>query len=674
MAFHTHIPANMLSYDRDDFTERSMTAYNRLATAFLLTVAIPVAALAQTGDGKGTIRSVTLSSGGLAEIAREADVRDGGLITLDVPVEQVNDILKSLVVRDGAGSVKSLSLPGAMGPEEIFRKLPFNREDFASLSRLLGSVQGAKVEVTSGGKTLSGRVLGVEERPGENGASEQILSLLDANGVSVLPLQLDTKVRFLNEDIAQKLTDAAVKTGDRMAEASRTISVHVNGSGKQKVFLTYVVPAPVWRTSYRLVRDKDGSARLQAWAILENETGEDWSDVQVTLTSGNPSTLRQELYEPLWRDRQEINIASPQQPTFRADEGAAAPAPVAEAAQAMRTAAAPRMREDSLSYMAAPGQTAATVESDVASSFALPGLHSLAAGDTISIPIIDQEIPAEMVSTYRAGDGSEHPIAAIEIRNNSDVSLPAGILTIYDAEQGYAGDSALTAFPAGETRLARFATDNKVRILHDTKPARTVTEVKVADGVLTATVKSVETTTYSVTGAKDGPRTSLIEHPRKQGWTLTSDALDSETQSDYRLKTRLDQGQTASVLATEEQINAERYALVDADPQLLLDWSSSATPETSKKLEELARARRAQDDARRSLEKILSKIEQISEEQARIRENIAAVPDNSDLQNRYLSMMEDLEDEIADLNKQRRDAEEQSGLKDDGVRDIIRTF
>src|SRR5690606_11224673 len=97
------------------------------AKAILVSVALPAAALAQ--DSTGRIKAVTLSSGGLAEIARGATISADGRLSVEVPIEQVNDILKSMVVRDGSGAVKSLSLPGAGGVEEIFRKLPFTRDD-----------------------------------------------------------------------------------------------------------------------------------------------------------------------------------------------------------------------------------------------------------------------------------------------------------------------------------------------------------------------------------------------------------------------------------------------------------------------------------------------------------------------------------------------------------------
>ena len=42
--------------------------------------------------------------------------------------------------------------------------------------------------------------------------------------------------------------------------------------GKRKVRIGYLLETPVWKTSYRLVTEKD-SVVLQGWAIVENTTG-----------------------------------------------------------------------------------------------------------------------------------------------------------------------------------------------------------------------------------------------------------------------------------------------------------------------------------------------------------------------------------------------------------------
>ena len=46
-----------------------------------------------------------------------------------------------------------------------------------------------------------------------------------------------------------------------------------------------------------------GDAKLQGWAIVENQTDNDWNDVQLSLVSGRPISFIQDLYQPLYVPR-----------------------------------------------------------------------------------------------------------------------------------------------------------------------------------------------------------------------------------------------------------------------------------------------------------------------------------------------------------------------------------
>jgi hypothetical protein len=61
----------------------------------------------------------------------------------------------------------------------------------------------------------------------------------------------------------------------------------------------YVAEAPVWRPSYRLVVEDGGKAYLQAWGIVQNLSGEDWHDVQLSLVAGAPLAFEAQLAKPV---------------------------------------------------------------------------------------------------------------------------------------------------------------------------------------------------------------------------------------------------------------------------------------------------------------------------------------------------------------------------------------
>src|SRR5690606_17763107 len=117
---------------------RSGRRRTRMATVFkpMMTglaaalVAWSGAALAaQDGD---RITSFILSSGGLAQIERHVRVTDRSSVKLPVPLEQVDDVLKSLVVHDPGGQATSIVLDGEAPVQEAFSRLPFGPEALSS--------------------------------------------------------------------------------------------------------------------------------------------------------------------------------------------------------------------------------------------------------------------------------------------------------------------------------------------------------------------------------------------------------------------------------------------------------------------------------------------------------------------------------------------------------------
>jgi len=72
--------------------------------------------------------------------------------------------------------------------------------------------------------------------------------------------------------------------------------------------VSYAVPTPTWKAAYRVVLD-DGSAHglLQAWALINNATQEDWHGVQLTLATGAPMSFATDLHTPQYVKRPDAN-------------------------------------------------------------------------------------------------------------------------------------------------------------------------------------------------------------------------------------------------------------------------------------------------------------------------------------------------------------------------------
>src|SRR5208282_104101 len=132
----------------------------------------------------------------------------------------------------------------------------------------------------------------------------------------------------------------------------KKLVLHFTGTGKRRVRIGYILEAPVWKTSYRLVLGDASSHLLQGWALVENTSDTDWRNIALMLVSGRPITFTMDLYQPLYIQRPEVQLELYQSllpktnqmameeaaPEGEALDEAASPAPAPAAAKA----AAPR--------------------------------------------------------------------------------------------------------------------------------------------------------------------------------------------------------------------------------------------------------------------------------------------------------------------------------------------
>ena len=383
----------------------------RVTSLALVGLFLPAGAF---GADNGPITSITLSSGGLAEVVRKADIDSSGLINMTVPLEQVNDVLKSIVVFDEAGVVEGITLPGPNPLAETFKNLPFTVEDLQSPARLLAKLQGTRVRLEKAGSTVEGLVLGVSVQDEGDRGQSFVISVLSDGRITGVGLSADTEVTFLDEDIQQKVAKALSAVGNGKSDGARTVALKVAGEGEREVAVSYVVPAPIWKTAYRVVTMADDKARLQAWAVLENASGEDWDDVRITLSSGAPVTLKQRLHDLYWKQRQEVPVDVSSGYVPPVDMGAEPQFDVAESEARMPGAARSSFIGSAVAPEMVLNMAAANVgevsEGAVTASFTIPWPVDLESGETLSAPIVDKVVSAETVSVFQPESGCSIPL------------------------------------------------------------------------------------------------------------------------------------------------------------------------------------------------------------------------------------------------------------------------
>src|SRR5882757_3039738 len=250
-----------------------------------------------------SLQLIMLSSGGVGYFEYEAVVDGNTTLSLDVPLDQVDDILKSLVVYDDGGTAGEITLPGREPLTQTFVDLPFDRAALDSAPALLNALQGAEVRVT-GAKPMNGRLLRVVEETsrGTDGLAipRDRVTLLTDGGIEQFILEDADSVVFVDPELQKKVAAALSRLAAHRSDGRRRLTLESHGTGSRSIRVGYVIGVPLWKASYRLSLPGDPKAdraRLQGWAILENFSGQAWYDVSLTLLSGNPVTFRQSLFE-----------------------------------------------------------------------------------------------------------------------------------------------------------------------------------------------------------------------------------------------------------------------------------------------------------------------------------------------------------------------------------------
>ena len=108
------------------------------------------------------------------------------------------------------------------------------------------------------------------------------------------------------DDFLKSLTVVDAVTGDPAPIAyptetpeggSGTLDMHIDLPGKMphKLKLSYVTESPSWKPSYRVTLGDGGKVALQAWAIVDNTSGEDWNRVKLGVGSSSAMSFRFDL-------------------------------------------------------------------------------------------------------------------------------------------------------------------------------------------------------------------------------------------------------------------------------------------------------------------------------------------------------------------------------------------
>jgi len=256
----------------------------------------------------------------------------------------------------------------------------------------------------------------------------------------------------------------------------------------------------VWRASYRLVLDegprmpqasdhgaaaKEGQGALQGWALVHNDTEEDWDDVALELVNGRPDSFlyplaapryeRRELVVPdrelssvpqlldttpdaMWGDFLELGDVG----TYGygaggggtgAGYGRGHHVPSVRMGKATTVVGSDLVEVGDLAALA----TGTGRETKTVFVYGAGEPLDLAAGRSAMVPFVQSSLQSAAI-TWIAGFGDRTARHAVRVVNSTTQTLPEGTLGVF-ADGGFSGETMLPRLKPGERRFLEIGDD-----------------------------------------------------------------------------------------------------------------------------------------------------------------------------------------------------------------------
>ena len=374
------------------------------------------------------------------------------------------------------------------------------------------------------------------------------------------------------EEPASPPEAAAAKPADAKRRME-TVVMELDGR-EHELAVGYIAEAPVWRPSYRLVLG-NGPAHLQLWGIVQNLSGEDWTNTRLTLVADAPLALTTQLERPMIPGRPVLTddggaiAVLPQAETTLAEEPPPPPAPAMAAAPMMMAPAAKslgkkgtravgamaRQRElaagrDEERASAPEGAAnfgqvasrpsrarnlaalAAVAVSGGATRYELPNPVTVPDNSATMLLLADKEVPGESTFLFAPDpgvpDSAAHPFRVARFTNKTGGLLERGPLAFF-GEGGFLGQGVIDPLPDGASATVPFGLERGLAVERSVEYVQEGARLfQVEAGHLVIERQVGPRTRYKLKSGVDQPHTLWLKHPRQNGAKLVKPPKGTE--------------------------------------------------------------------------------------------------------------------------------------------------
>ena len=699
----------------------------------LLTVAAVATLFVTTGcasgRGAGTtsvlpLRTLRIYETGVGYFERTGKVPTPDESGLPVPAGHLDDALKTLVVLspDGKARVDGVEFGSSLsrGMARAMAGLPQQENDAIDYEMLIASLKGSHVELRTPNGTHLGRLVEVDDVPmlpppkGDDDKKKtdddksapkpkalRLTLFTDAGAVIHVDGPDVLSVRPTDPAQAARI-DAALAALLAHGAASHH-ELRILGDPGSPITLGYIAETPVWRTSYRVVLAKD-SAILQGWALLHNDTDEDWSNLKVELVNGRPDSFLFPLAAPRYARRPLVTPEGelstvPQLLGNTADRlwgdhvedsegyGGLGLSGIGEGGggrgEGIGLGKIGTIGHGSGYGIGGPGTSSLLEVGDLAKVaqangveagalfvYTMPSPVALRGHASALVPFLQQSIEAEPIAWFDTPGSVAR--SGLRFINSTSQTLPPGTLAIFSSG-GFSGESAIDRMRPKERRFLTYGADldvdAKQQVLTQTDEPQRLT---FDHGMLRQHFLRTISSSWELENRSGSPRTFYVALSVGRNATVTgADAIDFDTESSRPLaQFKVGAGQKSNKTMKSVEGLSNGFVLTSLTTKQLTELSAAPSlapadkaiaTEASAKLKEL-------EDLRQKIADAKADLETQEHELSRLREDAKSLGEKGPSAQPLVARMLAAEDKVAATKKKIDDLE-----KDDKAKFIVLT-
>ncbi|MFN7181798.1 MAG: hypothetical protein ACK4NF_03855 [Planctomycetota bacterium] len=581
------------------------------------------------------VKKVVIYKNGICYVERETILNGSGVVVLKFKAHQMKDILKTLFALPlQQGSIQNIDYQSEEPLSKKLEDIKIPLPQVNTLTSLLQGLQGAKI-IINGTETVT--VLGIEIKKTQtkdgNILEQPLLVHIDSYGriatMNIEFLNFTIEDQNIRNDF-EKLV--GILNSTKYAD-QKNVSIYYKDFANSPLRVGYVIESPIWKTTYRVFLDAKPSPLLQSFAIIENNTLDDWKDVKVVIVGSGPFSYLVDLYTAIIPSRPTVSIEE----LFGIVRGGGVkrePVWGDRSTQAHEKFAALRSadegaKKEALGEIVEKGLRATAEGKNLGEyfSYEITEPVTILRGNAGLVNILSENIEGEKILYYDESQ-SRDVFNAFLLKNNTKNVLDNGFVTFFEGQSTVGEGYLKRQLKSGEKEIITYGIEKSINV--ETNIATTssgYTSIKLTNGVLTAQYYSYLEKKYKIFNKTQKLYTIIIDYPKNIDYELV-EPKDANIREDlpalYRFRVSLQPGSTTEFKVVERQLMSE-YIYLDISNINTISYllsSGKLSPAAKKIVEECAKILKEIETIEEEVRKINNRNNYLSEYLKTIRNNI----------------------------------------------------